>query len=80
METTFMFAAALAIVYAIFTIARNRLSTEYTKPTKEIAIDSSMVFLVTLATAFVMDSFGFASIISLQKGSNTAAFTKKPDF
>ena len=79
MDTVFIFAAFIGILYAILAFARNHL-TDSSKTPKDLFIDILSVFGVVVVSHYVLDSFGYASICSLQKGDSTKAFTSNPDF
>ena len=79
MDTALIFAAFVGTLYALLAFARNHFS-ETKKTPKELLFDTISVFGLVLASNYILDTFGYASIISMEKTTSTKAFTTKPEF
>ena len=80
MDSVFLYTIAVTVIYAIFSVVRNRFNRENPKLPKEIVVESSIAGLATFASYYLLSSLGYATISNIQKGKNTAAFTSKPEF
>lgn len=80
MDSVFIYTIAVVVIYAIFSVIRNRFNRENPKLSKEIMVESCIAGLATFASYYLLSSLGYATITTIHKGKSTAAFTSKPEF
>lgn len=76
MESSFISAGAIAVIYIIIKVVEMRVILKETKPIKDLVRDTVIVYLSSILGIFVLDQFA----AGITKVSPTSAFTGNPDF
>jgi hypothetical protein len=80
METVVLFSAICASLYICVSMIRNQFTKENRKNPADIGVEAFVIFSVVMGTNFLLNSFGYASIVNVQSGGSVKAFISKPDF
>jgi hypothetical protein len=80
MDSVFVYTISVAVLYAILSVIRNRFNKSDPKSSRDIAVESMVAGLATFSSYYLLNSLGYATISSVQKGGSTAAFVSKPEF